>query len=281
MKNLSKLKSKLDDLKKQSNDPRFGVHLDLAPLVKAIDELADSVVEEKHLSFEKIEALLDEYKIEYIAKDDETIKQIKAVSDLVNSVKLETEELKKKEIKFPEFPEVMDIKEPKWYQPFSDSKILNLLGSLKTAILVGLRQVQKANETALDPKNEALRTVLIDPETGLPYKARGGSMGGSSGPGTILVEGYAEVGDGTATVTAAGTREQLPNIACRKVLIQAHESNAGVVVIGGATVVGALIGRRGYALFSTQSQVFNVRNLNQLYIDSTENGDKINYYYEN
>lgn len=88
------------------------------------------------------------------------------------------------------------------------------------------------------------------------------------------------VGDGTTTVTTAGTRVNLPNVAVKKVVIQAHETNLGTIVVGGATCVAATSGRRGTALFATQSQVFEVNNLNLLYIDSTSNGDKINYYYE-
>lgn len=96
-----------------------------------------------------------------------------------------------------------------------------------------------------------------------------GSLGGASA-----------VGDGTATVTTAGTRVQLATVSVSKVIIQAHESNTGTIVIGGSTVVAALAGRRGTALFPTQSQAFSVTNLNLLYIDSTANGDKINFYYE-
>ena len=92
--------------------------------------------------------------------------------------------------------------------------------------------------------------------------------------------GFTTVGDGTATVTTAGTRVQLSAQACKKVIIQAHESNTGTLVVGGSTVVGALSGRRGLALYPTNSAVFQISNLNLLYIDSTANGDKINYYYE-
>jgi hypothetical protein len=93
--------------------------------------------------------------------------------------------------------------------------------------------------------------------------------------------GVSAIGDGTATVASAGTAVQLSTVTCTKVIIQAHESNTGTIVIGGATVVAALIGRRGVALFPTQSQAFGVANLNLLYIDGTVSGDKINYYYEN
>lgn len=92
--------------------------------------------------------------------------------------------------------------------------------------------------------------------------------------------GSTSVGDGTATVTVAGTRVQLSSVSIKRVLIQAHESNTGTLVVGGATCVAALVGRRGTALFATQSQLFQVSNLNLLYIDSTVSGDKINYYYE-
>lgn len=92
--------------------------------------------------------------------------------------------------------------------------------------------------------------------------------------------GSTSIGDGTATVVSAGTAVQLSDVSVRKVIIQAHESNAGTVVIGGSNVVAALVGRRGVALFPTQSQAFQVDNLNKLYIDSTESSDKVNYYYE-
>lgn len=94
------------------------------------------------------------------------------------------------------------------------------------------------------------------------------------------------ISDNTATVTTAGTRVQLPTVTCKKVLIQAHESNGsltngGSVTIGGSTVVGALSGRRGVTLYATQSQMFEVTNLNKLWIDSVDDGAKINYIYFN
>ena len=95
------------------------------------------------------------------------------------------------------------------------------------------------------------------------------------------VEGNASVGDGTALVTTAGTRVQLPDVACKRVSIQALSDNAGTVVVGGVTVVAAIATRRGFRLFQTQGEWFNVSNLNLLYIDSTQNGDSITYFYEN
>ena len=100
--------------------------------------------------------------------------------------------------------------------------------------------------------------------------------------GVLLLRdaGAASVGDGTLNLNGAGSAQQLPDVACRRVVITAHESNSGTVVIGGSTVVGATSGRRGKALFATQSEVFFVSNLNQLYLDGTVTNDDIHYYYE-
>ena len=96
----------------------------------------------------------------------------------------------------------------------------------------------------------------------------------SGSPGT-----FSSAGDGTTTVTLSGTAVQLPSQACSMVTIQAHESNAGTLVVGASTVVAALVGRRGAALYPTNTYTVAVSNLNLLYIDSTSSGDKINYVY--
>lgn len=88
------------------------------------------------------------------------------------------------------------------------------------------------------------------------------------------------VGDTTATVTNAGTRVQLSDTTCKRAFVQAHESNTGTIVVGAATCVAALVGRRGLALYPTQGEWFNVSNTNLLYIDSTASSDKVTIYYE-
>lgn len=104
--------------------------------------------------------------------------------------------------------------------------------------------------------------------------------------GTFAVQatpvGAGAPGDGTQTVTTGGTRVQLSaaSVPCRRVVIQAHEDNTGTVVVGVVSCVAALAGRRGRALLNLQSEEFNVSNLNLLYIDSTADADKVNYYYE-
>ncbi len=87
---------------------------------------------------------------------------------------------------------------------------------------------------------------------------------------------------GTSTVTTAGTRVQLPTSTCKRALIQSHETNGaktngGVIVVGGSNVVAASAGRNGYAIYPTQSQVFEVSNLNLLWVDSTDDGSLVTY----
>lgn len=103
----------------------------------------------------------------------------------------------------------------------------------------------------------------------------------SNGVLATETEGSGAVGTGTKTVTTAGTRVQMTAQACRRVFIQALSSNSGVLVIGGAAVVAAEATRQGLALYATQGAYFNVNNMNLLYIDSTSNGDKCHFYYEN
>lgn len=92
----------------------------------------------------------------------------------------------------------------------------------------------------------------------------------------------ASIGDGTATLTNAGDEQQLSvsSVPCKRVFVQAAEGNDGVIVVGASTVVGALVGRRGKALFATQGDWFAVDNLNRLYFDGTNTGDKVHFYYE-
>lgn len=91
------------------------------------------------------------------------------------------------------------------------------------------------------------------------------------------------VGSGTKTVTTAGVAVQLSStgVPCKRVWIQAHTANSGVFVVGDSNVVAASSGRRGRGLYSTQGDWFNVNNLNLIYVDSTNSGDKCHFYYEN
>lgn len=99
--------------------------------------------------------------------------------------------------------------------------------------------------------------------------------------GTVELGGYDSIGDGTAVVASAGTPVQLSAQACKRVWIQSHETNTGVIAVGTSTVDATSGSRRGLTLYATQGQWFNVNNLDLLYIDATVNGESIHYLYEN
>lgn len=99
---------------------------------------------------------------------------------------------------------------------------------------------------------------------------------------------YGAVGQGNASVATAGTPVPLSavSVPCKRVFVQSHQSNGdltntGLIVVGGATVSAASATRAGFALFPTNGEWFLINNLNLLYIDSTDNGAKVHYYYEN
>ena len=93
--------------------------------------------------------------------------------------------------------------------------------------------------------------------------------------------GNSSAGSGNQTIVTAGTAVQLESdTSCVRVFVQALETNSGVVVVGDSNVDAAEGSRRGLALYAGQGDWFNVSNLNLLYIDSTQSGDKVHYYYE-
>lgn len=180
----------------------------------------------------------------------------------------------------PEFPKEMEIK--------------GLVGLFKT---IGETLKKKFTFDFKDVNRDNPLPVILTDETGAFYKAlmRMGSVGGGSvGPRIVglkdkddslispISEGHSGVGDGTATVAAAGTRVQIStvNIPCKKVWVQASVTNTGVVVVGAVTCVAAEATRRGKAFWPTQGDWFYVSDVSSLYIDSTVSGDKIHYFYE-
>ena len=90
------------------------------------------------------------------------------------------------------------------------------------------------------------------------------------------------IGDGRKTITAAGTREQLSSssIPVKKVVIQALQTNTGMISVGGSTVVAASGVERGYIIAPFNSITITVTNLNLIYLDSTVSGEGVSYTYE-
>jgi hypothetical protein len=87
------------------------------------------------------------------------------------------------------------------------------------------------------------------------------------------------VADGRTVVTTAGTRVQLSTSNARvgAVAIQAETDNTGVIVVGGSTVVASQATRRGIALSAGEVVSLDVDQLSDIYLDSTVNGDGVNY----
>jgi hypothetical protein len=76
------------------------------------------------------------------------------------------------------------------------------------------------------------------------------------------------------SVTTAGTRVQLPSIACNEVTIIAKRTNTGDIYVGGSTVSSTVYGAD---LQAKDSITIKVSNANLIYIDSSVNGEGISY----
>jgi len=85
------------------------------------------------------------------------------------------------------------------------------------------------------------------------------------------------IGDGSQTVTTAGTRVQLTTTAtdCKKVRITALGANSGNIWVGGATVANG----RGKQLVPLQDIEIWIDDLSKIYIDATSDGDGVAYVY--
>jgi hypothetical protein len=91
---------------------------------------------------------------------------------------------------------------------------------------------------------------------------------------------YSNFKDSNATLAAAGTRQQLASpTPCGKVTITAGENNAGNIVVGGATVVGAAVGRSGSVLLPLGSITLEIDDLSKGWFDGTNTGDTVSYSY--
>ena len=92
--------------------------------------------------------------------------------------------------------------------------------------------------------------------------------------------GHTAVGSGIVNIGNTGAIQQLSNVSCKKVFIQASESNLNVMVVGGSSVAATLSLRQGLVIYPTQGVWFNVSNLNLLYVASNCDNGTIHYFYE-
>lgn len=97
-----------------------------------------------------------------------------------------------------------------------------------------------------------------------------------------------QVKTGKATVSSAGTAVALSTSDQYyfDITVCANSANTGVVTIGPQNVVGAALTREGVSLYSNACFTFIPQgtnslngNVKELYVDSTANGDKINFLY--
>lgn len=154
------------------------------------------------------------------------------------------------------------------------------IGGYFKSLLEAFKGLLRVQIEGIDTKSP-LAVILTDLK-GNPYRAEMSVMSGGSRGGAVLIEGHSGLSEGTVTVSTAGTRVQLSSISlpCRRVFIQAHEDNLDMIVIGSVGVVAAKVGRKGLTLAPTQGEFLNVNDLNLIYVDAVNSGDKVNYYYE-
>jgi hypothetical protein len=89
------------------------------------------------------------------------------------------------------------------------------------------------------------------------------------------------LGNGRQTVANAATAAQLSTTSVRAnwVTITAETDNTGIIVVGDSTVVASLATRKGHPLTVGASKTFLIHNLQEIYLDTTVNGDGVSYVY--
>lgn len=83
------------------------------------------------------------------------------------------------------------------------------------------------------------------------------------------------IGDGSKTVTTAGTRVTLGTGVCRYVIITANASNTNNIYVGGSAVAAG----RGRPLVALQSEKIDINDLSKVYIDADTNGEGVSFVY--
>ena len=95
-----------------------------------------------------------------------------------------------------------------------------------------------------------------------------------TGPNLVQLSGSNLAEATTLNVTLAGTRQQLPDIACSQVMIIAKRDNTGYIYVGKNTVSSTVYGAE---LGELDCVVLPVSNANEIYIDASVSGEGISY----
>ena len=135
----------------------------------------------------------------------------------------------------------------------------------------------------LDSSGEPQSVIVLDPKSLKPvtpatYINNSYYGGGSSAAKDTTPTGFE---DGRKTVTTAGTRVPLSatSVACKKVTVTAMYENTDNVVVGGSTVVAAVLTRQGTPLTPGQSIDISINDLNKIYLDAVVSGEGVTFTY--
>jgi len=96
----------------------------------------------------------------------------------------------------------------------------------------------------------------------------------SENPGSMQLTGSNLEVAAVVNVAFAGTRQQLPDKACREVTIIAKRGNTGYIYVGKGDVSSTVFGAE---LGELDSITLAVSNTNQIYIDASVSGEGISY----
>lgn len=89
-----------------------------------------------------------------------------------------------------------------------------------------------------------------------------------------------EIHDGRQTVATPGTAVALAaSTACKRVTITAETNNSDILVVGGSTVVAALVTRRGTPLYPGDSYSLDADDLAEVFIDALTATDGATFTY--
>ncbi len=89
------------------------------------------------------------------------------------------------------------------------------------------------------------------------------------------------IADGRKVVAEVATAEALESAknVVNFVIITAETNNTGIITVGASTVVGAVGTRRGTPLNAGDTVSLGGVDLNEVYLDTTVNGDGVTYLY--
>jgi hypothetical protein len=101
-----------------------------------------------------------------------------------------------------------------------------------------------------------------------------------SAPYTVFKDN-ASLPSAQPTLAAAGSRQQLSTVSipCAKVFIAAGQNNAGIITVGGPTVVAASSGHSGADMQPTGGFTIEIDDLSKVWIDGTNTGDTVSFSY--